>query len=60
LPRCKHKTGEGSVREEIRLELQRKIVEKFEQALGPKPERPIMTLKEKAEILFNVALRRMR
>ena len=37
----------------------RGTAEKFDQALGAKPERPIMTLEEKAEILFNVALRKM-
>jgi len=39
--------------------LRREIAEKFQQALA-KPEKPIMTLEQKAEILFNVALRKMR
>jgi len=41
-------------------ELGRKIAEKFERVRVPdvKP-RPIMTLEERAEILFNVALRKM-
>jgi hypothetical protein len=54
--------GEGKMREEIRLELQRKIAEKFEQARGPEPrkmseeERQARTA-EYAELLFKSGLR---
>jgi hypothetical protein len=47
-----------NMREEIRLELQRKIAEKFAEIRTDKP-RPVMTLEEKAEVIFAVALRKM-
>ena len=46
------------MREEIRLEIQRKIAEKFEQARVVQ-EKPKVTSEEAAEILFRVALRKL-
>ena len=41
--------------EKLKLEIQGK----FEQARAAEKPRPIMTLEQRAEILFNVALRKM-
>jgi hypothetical protein len=59
-------TGDG-MREELRLELQRKITAKFEEARGPLPPTPpkiseaerVARVEARARLLFEAALRKL-